>query len=159
MRSWRAFRVPCCLLLRAGVRLGWVQPPARVSNVGLLPTSGVQPRAHGSSPRGGADEGGIGRSGCPLISCQIHARQRRALHLLLFLPPSSGSYGALKSLGEKKSAFNEYVQQRKKEAAEEARQRRMQVGSKPSRCMAPRRAPCCGAACRLHADLLSPSRC
>ena len=37
-------------------------------------------------------------------------------------------YGALKSLGEKKTAFNEYVQQRKKEEAEEARQRRMQVG-------------------------------
>jgi hypothetical protein len=36
-------------------------------------------------------------------------------------------YGALKSLGEKKTAHNEYVQQRKKEEAEEARQRRMQV--------------------------------
>lgn len=36
-------------------------------------------------------------------------------------------YGALKSLGEKKAAFNEFVQQRKKEEAEEARQRRMQA--------------------------------
>ncbi|KAL4419958.1 hypothetical protein ABPG75_007056 [Micractinium tetrahymenae] len=36
-------------------------------------------------------------------------------------------YGALKSLGEKKGAFNEFVQQRKKEEAEEARQRRMQA--------------------------------
>lgn len=36
-------------------------------------------------------------------------------------------YGALKTLGEKKTAFNEYVQARKKEEAEEARQRRMQV--------------------------------
>jgi hypothetical protein len=43
-------------------------------------------------------------------------------------------YGALKSLGEKKTAFNEYVQQRKKEEAEEARQRRMQVGG-AGRCM------------------------
>ena len=39
-------------------------------------------------------------------------------------------YGALKSLGEKKAAFHEYVQQRKKEEAEEARQRRMQVGGR-----------------------------
>lgn len=37
-------------------------------------------------------------------------------------------YGALKTLGEKKAAFNEYVQQRKKEEAEEARQRRIKVG-------------------------------
>lgn len=36
-------------------------------------------------------------------------------------------YGALKTLGEKKTAFNEYVQARKKEEAEEARQRRMKV--------------------------------
>ncbi|KAL4857085.1 Pre-mRNA-processing protein 40A [Chlorella vulgaris] len=36
-------------------------------------------------------------------------------------------YGALKTLGEKKTAFNEYVQARKKEEAEEARQRRMQA--------------------------------
>ncbi|PRW33660.1 pre-mRNA-processing 40A isoform A [Chlorella sorokiniana] len=36
-------------------------------------------------------------------------------------------YGALKTLGEKKTAFNEYVQARKKEEAEEARQRRMKA--------------------------------
>ncbi|PSC74832.1 pre-mRNA-processing 40A [Micractinium conductrix] len=36
-------------------------------------------------------------------------------------------YGALKTLGEKKAAFNEWVQQRKREEAEEARQRRMQA--------------------------------
>ena len=36
-------------------------------------------------------------------------------------------FGALKTLGERKAAFHEYVAQRKKEAAEEARQARMQV--------------------------------
>ena len=41
------------------------------------------------------------------------------------MPPCR--YGGLKSLGEKKAAFNEYVQQRKKEEAEEARQKRLQV--------------------------------
>ncbi len=32
-------------------------------------------------------------------------------------------YGALKALGEKKACFNEYLQQRKNEEKEEARQR------------------------------------
>ena len=68
-------------------------------------------------------------------------------HVLTHAPPAPhrptrpsprDRYGALKSLGEKKSAYNEYVQQRKKEEAEEARQRRMQV------CCAPR-AACCAA--------------
>eukprot|EP00887_Chlorella_sp_A99_P000160 scaffold16.g160.t1 len=36
-------------------------------------------------------------------------------------------YGALKTLGEKKAAFHEYIAQRKREEAEEARQRRMQA--------------------------------
>lgn len=36
-------------------------------------------------------------------------------------------YGALKKPGDRKAAFNEYVRQRKKEEAEEARQRRVQV--------------------------------
>lgn len=36
-------------------------------------------------------------------------------------------YGALKTVGEKKTAFHEYVQQRKKEEAEEARKRRLKV--------------------------------
>lgn len=49
---------------------------------------------------------------CPLGWCTAHLYRR---------------YGALKTLGEKKTAYNEYVQQRKKEEAEEARQRRMQV--------------------------------
>jgi pre-mRNA-processing factor 40 len=36
-------------------------------------------------------------------------------------------YGALKSLGEKKQAFNEYVQQRRNEEKEEERRRIKQV--------------------------------
>ena len=53
----------------------------------------------------------------------------RPVGLVLRTPPclSPCRYGGLKSLGEKKAAFNEYVQQRKKEEAEEARQKRLQV--------------------------------
>ena len=40
---------------------------------------------------------------------------------------SDRRFGALKTLGERKAAFHEYVAQRRKEEAEEARQRRMQV--------------------------------
>lgn len=51
------------------------------------------------------------------------------IQVALFASPALRvRYGALKTLGEKKAAFNEWVQQRKREEAEEARQRRMQVG-------------------------------
>lgn len=38
-------------------------------------------------------------------------------------PEARCRYGALKSLGERKACFNEYLQLRKKEEKEEARQR------------------------------------
>lgn len=50
--------------------------------------------------------------------------------MLLPLHPvqvSDRRFGALKTLGERKAAFHEYVAQRRKEEAEEARLRRMQV--------------------------------
>lgn len=41
-------------------------------------------------------------------------------------------YGALKSLGERKACFNEYLQQRKKDEKEEARQRCAPPGHQPT---------------------------
>ncbi|KAL4420342.1 hypothetical protein ABPG77_006149 [Micractinium sp. CCAP 211/92] len=119
--------------------------PMAASAAGSAPAAAAKPAAEAqvvklADANGGATQAWLQTGPTPHYATTAEAKDAFK-QLLLDAGVSSGMsweesmrlivgdrrYGALKSLGEKKSAFNEYVQQRKKEEAEEARQRRMQA--------------------------------
>ena len=57
------------------------------------------------------------------VSCGGEWTWEQAMRLIV----NDGRYGALKSLGEKKQCFNEYVQQRRNEEKDEERRKTRQV--------------------------------